>query len=209
MMHHSNVDRLWAYWQAIHPDQARFTQSYSGQGRFSTSSGSTITPDSPLKPFYGKNGLYTTKSVTSIQGFGYTYPGLEYWEKSSQTMKQDATRLINQLYSSNGDVSRRNTRRGATKKRYFVQVQLNAEEVERPCSIGIYVNGKRAASMVVMSQPSKGLVHGAFSLDKVLQGAGNSSMSAIQDSVDVKITKVIFFPGCIRIYSNDGLWNMR
>ncbi|KJZ70883.1 hypothetical protein HIM_09748 [Hirsutella minnesotensis 3608] len=50
MLHHTQVDRLWSYWQAIHPDMADFSGSYSGGARFTTPAGSTINQDSPLMP---------------------------------------------------------------------------------------------------------------------------------------------------------------
>ncbi|KAL3953431.1 hypothetical protein ACCO45_013374 [Purpureocillium lilacinum] len=55
MLHHSNMDRLWAYWQAVRPDEEIFQGSYSGLSRFGSPEGSTITAQSPLQPFFGLN----------------------------------------------------------------------------------------------------------------------------------------------------------
>ncbi|KJZ75523.1 hypothetical protein HIM_04986 [Hirsutella minnesotensis 3608] len=193
MMHHCNVDRLWAYWQAIHPDEASFTQPYRGGPRFSTQAGTTITPDSPLQPFFGKDSRqHTTNSVNSIRNFGYTYEGLEYWAKSEDQMKQDATRLINKLYSDNEAAPPgRKLRRDAMKKRYFAQVQLKVEEVERPCAVNVYVGDKRAGSVVVMVQPPAGILNGAVALDQTLDQAGGSGNAAnsLNQSLQIEIVK--------------------
>ncbi|KAF4589100.1 tyrosinase 2 [Ophiocordyceps camponoti-floridani] len=100
MLHHSNVDRFWAYWQALHPEDVIFTDSYRGQSRFTTPAGTTVGPDSPLAPFFGANGqAHTSKTVLSIKDFGYSYEGLEYGAKSDSEIKQSAARMINKLYS--------------------------------------------------------------------------------------------------------------
>ncbi|KAM4062141.1 tyrosinase [Hirsutella rhossiliensis] len=101
MLHHANVDRLWAYWQAIHPEEANLSGSYSGGARFTTSRGTSISLNSPLEPFHGQDGEpHTSKTVASIRDFGYSYEGLEEG-KSDQETRNEAVRLINRLYSGN------------------------------------------------------------------------------------------------------------
>ncbi|OAA39531.1 tyrosinase 2 [Beauveria brongniartii RCEF 3172] len=101
MLHHSNVDRLWAYWQAIYPEASTFNGRYQGLSRFNTLSGTMIGLDSPLQPFrQAANGdWHTSRSVNSIKTFGYTYQGLEeYWNKSETEVQQRVVELINSLY---------------------------------------------------------------------------------------------------------------
>ncbi|KAM0738349.1 hypothetical protein ACQRIT_006086 [Beauveria bassiana] len=99
MLHHSNVDRLWAYWQAIYPEASTFNGRYQCLSRFSTLSGTMTSLDSPLQPFRQANGeWHTSRSVNSIKTFGYAYQGLEYWTKSETEMQQGAVELINSLY---------------------------------------------------------------------------------------------------------------
>lgn len=197
MLHHCNVDRLWAYWEAMHPDDASFEGSYSGGSRFATPEGTTITQNSPLVPFSQSNGqFHTTESVKSIQGFGYTYQGLEYWRKSESQMGRDAKRLINRLYSDNGSSSSRLVRRGEATTRYFVRIELDVTEVERPCLVEIYVGGELAGSMVVMAQPASGIIHGGFALDNAIEKTEMSSMDvdstmdSLEESLEVGIVKV-------------------
>ncbi|KAH7009810.1 tyrosinase [Ilyonectria destructans] len=165
MLHHANVDRLWAYWQFIRPTQAIFKNSYKGGARFNSRDGATITPNSPLQPFYQSNGqFHTPNSVTSIRNFGYTYEGLEYWRKSSDTMKKDATAIINRLYGPSS--SKKAKRDDATLTRYFAQIQVDVEQLDRPCAIGLFVNTTSVGNFIVLMQPASGLFYGKFSLDR-------------------------------------------
>lgn len=87
MLHYGNIDRLWSFWQVIHPDQPFFQDSYQGGSRFTSRSGTIINSKSPLQPFFAPGGeVMTTESVASIQDFGYSYEGLEYWAKTPEKM---------------------------------------------------------------------------------------------------------------------------
>lgn len=200
MLHHSNIDRLWAYWQAIKPDQDIFHDSYSGQSRFASAPGTTITSKSPLQPFVGANNVvHTTESVRSIRNFGYSYLGLEYWRKSPTQMQQDATRLINQLYSSGSTKPKRAAARAETGqvKRYFARVSLDRSDVERPCDIAVFLNGTWAGGFSLMALPASGRISAGLSLDTVVHGrngfsamALDSAMSTMSQSIEVKVMQV-------------------
>ncbi|ATY59791.1 tyrosinase precursor [Cordyceps militaris] len=91
MLHHANVDRLWAYWQSIHPEMSTFNGTYSGKSRFNSAEGTMITLDSPLQPFRQVNGeWHTSSTVNDIKVLGYAYQGLEYWTKSAAEMQASA-----------------------------------------------------------------------------------------------------------------------
>jgi tyrosinase len=167
MLHHCNVDRMWAYWQAMKPSQALFSQSYSGSARFSTPEGTTISPGSPLKPFFSSPGTFhTSNSVKSIKKFGYTYEALEYWKKSDKQMQTDATALINRLYATGATRPQLKKRDGEQTTRYFAQVKVDVEQLDRPCAIGLYANVTSVGNFFVLKQPASGLFYGKFSLDK-------------------------------------------
>ncbi|KAH7136840.1 tyrosinase [Dactylonectria estremocensis] len=186
MLHHANVDRLWTYWQFIRPSQANFKSSYKGAARFNSREGATITPKSPLQPFFQANGkFHTPESVTSIRGFGYTYWGLEYWKKSKATLTKDATAVINRLYGPSSSSSKKSKRDDQSLTRYFAQIEVNVEELERPCAIGLYVNTTSVGNFIVLMQPASGTFFGKFSLDRAA------------DPVDVADTKTSVVVGDI------------
>lgn len=78
-LHHCNVDRLVALWQAINYDTDVFNGSVRTNGQFATAPSSSFTADSPLKPFYASTrpgDFHTTRTVADITALGYTYPEL-------------------------------------------------------------------------------------------------------------------------------------
>lgn len=197
MMHHCNADRLWAYWTAMNPSSAVFSGSYEGGARFATPSGTTITPDSPLEPFFQTNGqFHTSRTAANIRNFGYTYEGLEYWSKSEGQMRSDAVRLVNRLYSPNGVSVAGMLSAKKPQTRYFVQLELDMAEVPRPCQVQVLVADKFAGSMVVMQQPGRGIMKGGFPIDNAVKEAGLSKLgreeaiAKIKAALKVKIVKV-------------------
>lgn len=199
MLHHTNVDRLWAYWQFIQPQHSRFNTPYSGGSRYSTPKGAQIGPDSPLNPFKKANGdFHTTRSVDNIRDFGYSYQGLQYWEKSPAEMRQEATRLINRLYGPDNSELRRSAKRGenATTTQYFANLEVDVAELDRPCVLELYVGGQKAGDFVVMEQPRTGIIHGGFPLEIALEKAQmqayspESTVKSITSTLEVSIVKV-------------------
>lgn len=199
MLHHTNVDRLWAYWQAISPEHSRFNVPYSGGARYSTPKGTQIGPDSPLNPFKKANGdFHTTRSVDNIRDFGYSYQGLEYWEKSPAEMRQEATRLINRLYGPGESELRQFARRreNTTTTKYFANIQVDVTELDRPCILELYVGGQKAGDFVVMEQPRTGILHGGFPLEDALTNARmqryspENTVKSITSTLEVSIVKV-------------------
>lgn len=196
-LHHTNVDRLWAYWTAIKPEQKTMNYEYVGKARFSTPENSTITIDSPLQPFFNEHGeWHTTASVSELDSFGYSYEGLEYWRKSPEEMQRDATSLINNLYGPRG----RNGKRadgGPPKTRLFASVTVDASQLAtRPCAVEVSISGYKSGSIIVLPHPEKGEVYGGFSLDEAMASRGlamasiSKKVSALQQQIEVNIVKV-------------------
>ncbi|KHN99115.1 tyrosinase 2 [Metarhizium album ARSEF 1941] len=166
MLHHTHVDRLWAYWQFIVPSQASFSGSYQGQSRFSTPAGTVIHPNSPLPPFFDRSLRYfTPNSVSSIRGMGYTYEGLEYWRMSAQQLRQSAIQTINSLYAPASAFAKRSGAEAQT--RHFAHIELDRNQVQRPSAVTLFIAGKKVTTVPVMSAPAKGILHSSVSIDKV------------------------------------------
>ncbi|ODA82450.1 hypothetical protein RJ55_00957 [Drechmeria coniospora] len=202
MLHHTNIDRFWSYWQAIHPTQGIFTNSYSGQSRWATPGGTTINSASALQPFYMANGSpHTTQTVRNIRNFGYTYEGLEYWRMSPAQLTQSATTLINRMYGPTTGPTRGQTRgqgiaRRAEKQnieRFFVHITAERGDLQRPCEIEISVDGKVCGSVVVMKAPAAGPLEAALALDRVVAPvetanlAGNTTRDVVSNGMTIRI----------------------
>ncbi|KAJ6788102.1 hypothetical protein PWT90_05055 [Aphanocladium album] len=199
MLHHANVDRLWAYWEAMHPDQRLFSGEYPSKGLWSTPVNATITTRSPLLPFRrSETEFHTPESVQSIHDLGYSYPGLEHREKNPDQRREEVTRIINGLepefaHLNGGQDNRQPGRPRTVLTRYFAHMTIEVSEVERPCSIEVSMNGTYAGNMVLMSMPRSGVVYGEIPLDSVyihLRGKSNSVvLDNLQSWLQVEIIK--------------------
>ncbi|CAG8596625.1 3557_t:CDS:2 [Funneliformis mosseae] len=76
-LHHCNVDRLIAIWQACHPD-AWIVGNAVTEGTFTDKPDAPIDENTYLTPFRKTDDKYwTSKDVRNIADLGYTYPELE------------------------------------------------------------------------------------------------------------------------------------
>ncbi|MCJ1264839.1 hypothetical protein MMC22_004714 [Lobaria immixta] len=102
-LHHVNVDRLFACWQAIHPN-SYIQSAKTSSGTATIRSGDVLDGNTPLKPFHKDAGgaFWTSSSVRNVGDMGYTYPELQGGSVAST--KQS----LNKLYSaSSGETLKR------------------------------------------------------------------------------------------------------
>ncbi|KAK7953523.1 hypothetical protein PG988_014217 [Apiospora saccharicola] len=106
-LHHVNVDRLVAIWQAIHPDSWVINQR-DNFGTFSIPP-STETDQTKLYPFSKDSAgtYYTSNDVRDTRSLGYTYPEIRPWGKSAQQNSNDVRATIQKLYDPSNNLARR------------------------------------------------------------------------------------------------------
>jgi len=78
-LHHANVDRYIAIWQAVYPTTWMVRDINSNQGTFTLDAINTPTDgNTPLTPFHSDNrgAFWTSNMVRNISALGYTYPEL-------------------------------------------------------------------------------------------------------------------------------------
>lgn len=104
MLHHANIDRLYAMWQAINFNDPVFTTSQHGNALYGTASG-PMTADSPLRPFFAPATVntnapvfYTSRSVEAMSVFGYTYPEIDDWSLAPGDLANTLRIAVNNLY---------------------------------------------------------------------------------------------------------------
>ncbi|KAJ6437792.1 dihydroxy-acid dehydratase [Purpureocillium lavendulum] len=183
ILHHANVDRIWAYYGITHRDSVIFNDTYRGLSRYGTPAGTPLDNRSPMEPFFQRSGsFHTSLSVLSVFDFGYTYAGLESGKSETQ-MRQDVTRFINQRYGprqaaaakpmfmataggENGTHDKEGDRPGS-RARFFVDLAIDRAEVDRPCSVNVYRADTAAGSMVLPKEPESGISNGGFTIDDV------------------------------------------
>src|SRR5450756_1550021 len=88
-LHHANVDRIFALWQAVFPNQY-LTPMSEGPGTFALAPGTLDTQYTPLEPFSsnGRGQFYTSASSWKTSTFGYTYPEIQDWNQTPAQLKQ-------------------------------------------------------------------------------------------------------------------------
>lgn len=105
-LHHANVDRLLAIWQALHPD-SYVEPSNEPTGSAAIAQGARTDVHTPLKPFRSDtNGdFWTSDSAADVTRFGYSYPEIQ--GKSVAQVKE----AVNALYASSTGktITRRST----------------------------------------------------------------------------------------------------
>ena len=101
-LHHANIDRLFAMWQAINPYSPMI--SSLEPGTYSISHNNLDTSMTPLYPFTSTTAgqLYTSQTSFNIAKFSYAYPEVEDWHQTPDQLKRNVTAQINQMYDPNG-----------------------------------------------------------------------------------------------------------
>ncbi|GAM89119.1 hypothetical protein ANO11243_071540 [Dothideomycetidae sp. 11243] len=101
-LHHANVDRIFAIYQAIHPDDY-VTPFASSAASYSTPKNTTEDVNSPLYPFHSddQGTLYTSATSRTTAEFGYTYPEVADWGVNADpaSLTANVTAIINRMYN--------------------------------------------------------------------------------------------------------------
>jgi tyrosinase len=198
LLHHANVDRIAALVQVINP-QVAVQNSTGGQSVTLITRPPTegVTADSPLRPFWTPDrGQYTSKEVAALNGLGYSYEGLEYWQFSTMSeLRAHAIRLVRTLYSSsvtvastsavkaraeNGRASMSQIRQraghskrflGTEAMSYRISVTLERSEVPKPCTVDVWVGDHQAGTSAVLGMPEMGTVKMRVPLDTAIKSS--------------------------------------
>ena len=177
MLHHVNVDRYIALWQAIHPNLT-FTSSYTSGGLYATAKGSVISVNSPLKPFFRDNQNYHTSiTALSMKLFGYTYPEIDDSSQSPDETSKTVIAKVNALYSNNGANFRKRGADFSIRKDYSVNLEVERSELSLPANIEVWVGDQLAGIMALLSMPYEGLAHARIPLTQVLQSKNIATLS--------------------------------
>lgn len=157
MLHHANVDRLVAMWQATHPNNQMFVNSFTlNSPLWGSAKGMTYTEDYVLKPFYKPGGsqMWTSRGVASTRAFGYTYPELPDWTMSSTQLQQHVTSVVNKLYGPSTAVAKRSMDiQPEALTEYVLKIAVNRSDFEGPAVINSFLNGSFSGSMPLLTMP--------------------------------------------------------
>ena len=168
MLHHANIDRLLAMWQTINYHNAMFNGTSISGGQFGTPKNTIITADSPLKPFFMADNVtfHTSKSVSNISVFGYTYPELPDFYLPLESRASHVRAQVNHLYgpATNSRVAQPGTltKFGKTgiMNYYTVGVELERNELGGGggASVGLWLVGNKVGEVTVLGAPCDGFL---------------------------------------------------
>lgn len=119
-LHHANVDRVFAMYQAINPS-LYITPLADYYGTYTIVPGSIDTASTSLKPFaITSSTFYTSDTCKSMSQFGYSYPEIMDWNMTAAQMTSYVTGRVNALYNADGSNSK-------IKKRNFENREPSSE----------------------------------------------------------------------------------
>jgi len=105
-LHHTNVDRLFAIWQGLHPDSYTVPEA-NEEGTYTNAAGSTEDINTRLAPFHSNAAgtMYDSKTARSTKTFGYAYPEVVDWGVSASQLSTNVRTAVNKLYNPSGSLS--------------------------------------------------------------------------------------------------------
>ncbi|OHF00261.1 hypothetical protein CORC01_04450 [Colletotrichum orchidophilum] len=199
-LHHANVDRLIAFWQALHFENATMHFSYASSQMFATPSGTTVTPKYPLWPFIGTGGgPLTSEHVTHIRDWGYTYAPMRFWDQTPGDIKMAVSRTVNSLYGPQDQQSssiRIKRRARIPRREYVAKVEVERSELELPCQVQLFLKGSLLGSLTLLDMPMDGKSYDEIPLNRGIETAGlgvlstNGILGGIEDGLEVVISKL-------------------
>jgi tyrosinase len=149
-LHHTNVDRLSAMWQAIYPDTF-LVPSLDETGTFTHPTGLDLTVSEPLTPFTRPDGQpYTSTTSRYLADFGYSYPEIQDWAMTPEELRRSVTSWVNTHYNPTPK-ARRFKRQSAVRKEWSVAISAlgTAFGVTEKYIVELSINGTKFGDVFV------------------------------------------------------------
>jgi len=152
-LHHAQVDRLVAMYQAVRPTGKVTPQPAAGTFARRVRAGDTDTIDTPLHPFRKTGGAYyTSRDVTaasSIWSLGYAYPEVPYSYKGrpANDLKTFTTGRVNSLYGPTSSATRKRSYVGNhTRREWICHIVFAPAEVQGSAEVLVFLGAKASPS---------------------------------------------------------------
>ncbi|KUJ20310.1 Di-copper centre-containing protein [Mollisia scopiformis] len=134
-LHHANVDRLYALWQAMNPD-SWITPTTEPYGTFALPPGTPDNENTSLEPFAssGSSPYYTPDTSRMPNIFGYTYPEIPDWSIPASQLTAEVTAQVHTLYNPSNQYRKRADTPGEVTK----EVSIHRSKFPRILMIIVY-----------------------------------------------------------------------
>jgi tyrosinase len=132
-LHHTNMDRQFAMWQALNP-QSYVVPTTNVFGTYAVPKGTVETADTNLLPFHSGNGteFWTSNGVRSTRVFGYAYRDVVDWNIAPAALASNVREHVNRLYNPRlADSYPRPRRLASARSPYHLGTNLNSPHVAR------------------------------------------------------------------------------
>lgn len=163
-LHHANVDRLFAIWQAIYPD-AWIEGQVNTVGTFYTPPNTVENSTWPLAPFHKdqNGGMFNSDDVRNIKDLGYAYREIVDWNVTKEQLTKNAITWVNQAYNPNGSggaVSKRSNDAGsavhrksatASDNQYVLNLKVDKSKINGSMTINFSINNHTVGSYPVLT----------------------------------------------------------
>ncbi|GBB89956.1 hypothetical protein RclHR1_01680027 [Rhizophagus clarus] len=138
-LHHCNVDRLVAIWQAIHPD-VWIEDDGQTSGTFTDPPRKKIGAETDLTPFRkSETEFWNSNDVRDIKKLGYTYPVLEKKYAEGELLKK----MLNYYHPSR-----------YLKTHWIVWIRVKKHYFGYPFTIRVFFDEPKASSTTSISSPN-------------------------------------------------------
>jgi tyrosinase len=172
-LHHAQVDRLAAMYQAVFPGRVVTAQPATGVFARKIKDGDMDTIDTPLWPFKKPNGQYYTSrdfsDAGSIWQYGYEYPEIPAsYQGREKELVSFTSGQINALYSPSATVAKkREEAANSTRTEWLCHFVFIPAEVGATAMLEIYLDGEDFTTVDSNSTTDDGYVGAGAALGRM------------------------------------------
>lgn len=108
-LHHANVDRIFAIWQAIYPNSWITEGQVTSLGKYDIAPNTTEDANTGLTPFHkdDQGTFFDSDDVRHIKSLGYAYREIVDWNVTADVLSKNTIAWVNKVYNPNGSATKK------------------------------------------------------------------------------------------------------
>lgn len=184
-LHHANVDRVFAIWQAVNPTM--YTVPYAAaMPSYSTPQGTMEDVNYPLYPFHfdTQGSLYNSAEVRNLSDFGYSYPEIQDWALSNQSLQANVTAIINGMYN-NGKLASTTKRTAVDNYNWMINTATDTSLLSDSVFVYFYISTPPSNPAIWESDPN------VFAIMPILVNDMSGTVTASQTVVSEALESLV------------------
>ncbi|CAH1763830.1 15883_t:CDS:2 [Entrophospora sp. SA101] len=167
-LHHANVDRLFAIWQACHPGDDSWIKEWSDDKK-------TLNQDTKLEPFLkNDNDYWTSAEVRHIEKLGYNYPELKEPITDPKGFLEAMQKVYHHVVNSN--------------RKWKLNIKVKKNEVGAPFQIRAFIDLPTNNPSTSITSPNFAGFMSIFSRGKTSCASCNDNRKVlVKDDIDLTV----------------------